>query len=85
MVVFCGHSWLLSSAISVNFFGSFVQIQLDILDRAPKGASLQLLQALAPLMGYAMGVENAKIRPATAEKMPKMKDLLQDAMACGTS
>ena len=36
-------------------------------------------------MGYVMGVENAKNRPATAEEMGKMKDLLRDAMACGAA
>jgi len=58
---------------------------MDSLERTPKGVNLQVLQALAPLMGYVMGVENAKNRPATAEEMTEMKQMLRDAMACGAA
>merc|ERR1719301_250689 len=56
---------------------------MDSLDRTPKGVNLQVLQALSPLMGYVMGTENAKNRPATKEEMETMKQLLRDAMEAG--
>merc|ERR1719262_1610203 len=50
---------------------------LDSLERTPKGVNVYSLRALSPLMGYVMGTENAKNRPAT------MKQLLRDAMEAG--
>merc|ERR1719326_2111395 len=58
---------------------------LDSLDRTPKGVNIQPLQALAPLMSYVMGVENAKNRPANKEEMETMKQLLREAMQAGAA
>jgi len=58
---------------------------MDSVERTPKGVNIQALQGLAPLMSYVMGIDNAKNRPASAEEMAQMKQLLRDAMAAGAA
>merc|ERR1719456_2067128 len=56
---------------------------LDSLDRTPKGINICSFVGLAPLMTYVMGIDGAKNRPATADEMTKMKQLLKEGMEAG--
>ncbi len=58
------------------------------LERIPKGVNCLSYVPLAPLMIYAMGLDEAKKRPATADEMARMLALMNeslDAGACGWS
>lgn len=61
---------------------------LDSLDRIPKGVNCLSYVPVSPLMIWAMGLEAAKNRPATASEKKEMQRLLNEAMeagACGFS
>jgi N-acyl-D-amino-acid deacylase len=56
---------------------------LSTLERIPKGVNCLSYLPLAPLMTYAMGLENAKRRPATEAEMARMLALLDESMSAG--
>ena len=61
---------------------------LDSVERTPKGVNVMSYVGLNPLMGYVMGFQTAKERPATDDERAEMCRLLEEAMdagACGWS
>jgi N-acyl-D-aspartate/D-glutamate deacylase len=56
---------------------------MNTLERIPKGVNCLSYVPLAPLMIYAMGLENAKRRPATPQEMAEMIRLLDESMDAG--
>jgi N-acyl-D-amino-acid deacylase len=56
---------------------------LDSVERTPKGVNIMSFIPLAPLYGYVVGLEEAKRRPATAEELQTMCDLLVEGMEAG--
>jgi N-acyl-D-aspartate/D-glutamate deacylase len=53
------------------------------LERIPKGVNCLSYVPLAPLMIYAMGLEEAKRRPATPREMARMLELMDESLDCG--
>lgn len=61
---------------------------LDSVEKTPKGVNVLSYVGLCPVMGYVMGLENAKSRRATEEEMAQMLAIMREAMdsgACGFS
>jgi N-acyl-D-aspartate/D-glutamate deacylase len=56
---------------------------LDSIDRTAKGVNVMSFVPLAPLYGYAVGIDEAKKRPATGAELERMCELLIEGMQAG--
>jgi N-acyl-D-aspartate/D-glutamate deacylase len=67
----------------MNWDWETVPQYLDSLDRAPKGINCIQYMPTASLMTYVMGLDAAKIRPATDSERAEMARLLAEGMDAG--